>query len=261
MQGYTGALGYEAKSTVRGFILISLLVFALLGATLAFPGVFKVEAAYGGMSDNSIFPVFIVALMFRAARKDTVFLTSRPIARQSIHLAILTYLAALAVILAAVLTIVQLTGYGINNILIDKIPRYYKRESDAMLWNPFYPSQTLVTFWNALKTYIVTGLFAYGYACFLTRWKGWTIGLSVGVPVLAFVLFVLPTIQAFLVDATGIIENGSSPLVMIALSKWVAIVRSVIDWFSRYFEIIYWSAAAAMIPLSFLVMRKTRHTA
>ncbi|MDR1569232.1 MAG: hypothetical protein LBS72_01935 [Oscillospiraceae bacterium] len=261
MQGYVGALRYENRSSIRPLLWMILLLTALHALTLALPGIFKFQISYGGMSDNAIFPIFIMSMMFRAARKDTVFLTSRPIARRSVFAAILTHLAILSLSLAAALTIVQLLGYFANEILSDAAPMYYKRESDEMLWNPFRPNNALDTFWRALKLYVSAGLFAYGYACLRTRWKGWTIGLSIGLPILAFVLFALPTIQSFMIDVNALIENGDSLITMIVLPKWLNIVRNIVAWFRRYFNVIYWTAAAAMVPLSFFVMRKTRHIA
>ena len=261
MQGYSGVLRYELRVTRRSFILIAALLFALLAVTLAVPRVFRTPATYGGMSDNAIFPLFIIVVMFRAARKDTQFLVSRPVSRRSIHAAVLTYLAALAIALAIVLAIVQLLGYSVNQWLIKAYPTYYKTESDAMMWKPFYPKDTLSILWSALKIYVATGLFAYGYSCFLTRWKGWTLGISISVPVLLFILFLLPTVRSFMVDVNGLIENGDSLITMVVIPKWLKIIRAIIDWFKRYYDIIYWSVAASMIPLSFFVMRGTRHTA
>jgi len=245
---------------MRSFVLIVSMLFALLALMLALPGIFKFHMAYGGMSDNGIYYIFMVVMMFRAARKDSQFLITRPIARRSAHLAILTNLFILAAGLAASLVAVQLIGYSINKMLANAMPRYYSVSGDGMLWNPFYPKDSLLVFWNAAKNYVAIALYAYGYACFFTRWRGWTIALTVGIPVLLFVLFVLPTIQAFISDVNGLMENSDSLFAMVIIPRWINITRRIVDWFRKYFNVVLWSVAAAMIPFSFAVMRTTRHT-
>jgi hypothetical protein len=239
-------------------ILIVALLAAIFIGMFAIPPIFKYKLSYNGMGDNGLYLFFMIWVMFRAARRDTIFLTSRPIARRSIFLAAMTEAAALAAILALTVIAFQNLGYLLNGALTKAAPQYYGA-SNYLAAYTFTPAGTWVEFLDSFRRFLPFGIFAYTYACFLTRWKGLTIGLSVGVPLLLFAMLLLPVIQNFLTDFTKVAESGNTASALVVAPKWIEIAQNVVGWFGRNFRKIYWTVCACCVPLSFFVMRTTRY--
>jgi hypothetical protein len=259
MQGYLGSLSYFTRTAKRSVILVVSLLAAILIGTFAIPLIFRYKLSYGGMSDNGLYFVFMIVMMFRAARKDTIFLTSRPVARRSIFLAALSEIVALAALLAITIAAFQNIGYWIYNVLTKAQPEYFGAGEYA-LWNPFTPDKSWSAFSSSFMRYLPVGVFAYTYACFLTRWKGLTIGLSVGIPLLFFAMLLLPVINDFIADFTKVVEDGKTTSALFIAPKWIEIIQNIISWFGRNWRRIYWTACACCVPISFFVMRTTRYS-
>ena len=260
MQGYAGALRYFGSTVKRGILLIFILMAAIVAGMFLVPIIFKYKLDYTGINDNGVYFIFIIVTMFRAARKDTIFLTSRPVARRSLFLAVMTEIIALSAILAISIIILQNLGYMTNEALKKNMPEIFGRSNNRRFFSPFYPRDSLSVMKNLFIRYIPVGVFSYAYACFLTRWKGWTIGISVGIPVLLIVLMLLPTVQEFLNDIEQVIDNNNRAAAMLTVPKWIDILSGVVNWFRRNWKRVYWTACACCVPLSFLVMRTTRHS-
>jgi len=260
MQGYIGALRYYGTTLKRSLVLIMMLMVAIVAGMFLLPMIFRFRTEYTGISDNGLYFIFMIVTMFRAARKDTIFLTSRPVARRSLFLAVLTEIVSLAVVLAVSIIILQNVGYFVNEALKRGMPQYFGNVSNRRFFSPFYPRDSLTVLKNVFLRYLPMGVFAYTYACFVTRWKGWTIGISVGVPVLLVVLMLLPTVQEFLNDLGQLIDGGNPAAAMMTVPKWIDIIAGVVNWFRANWKKVYWTACVCCIPLSFLVMRTTRYS-
>ncbi|MDR2656696.1 MAG: hypothetical protein LBB86_02575 [Oscillospiraceae bacterium] len=266
LDGFGGILTYERRSTRGGVLLLAALLTALLAATLIIPALLPGNMLnYAGISDGGVLPLFMIVTMMRAARKDTTFLLARPVSRRGVWLGLMTCLILLTLTLAALRTVFALVGYSIVLPLSRSYPDTYRfaLETEWNAWKPFTPNQTLPEFWKGIKDIVSAGLFAYCYGCLLERWKGWTIGLSIGLPVLGFVLFVLPVVYAFMTDVNLVIDGGqaSAFAAIPLLQKWIDTISAIRDWVSRYWDLLFWSGAALCVPASFFVMRTSRHTA
>ncbi|GHU67506.1 hypothetical protein FACS1894184_07470 [Clostridia bacterium] len=260
-----GVVAYEHSSTRDGLILITTIMVVILAAMFIIPlfvtGSFS---EMSGLSDGGIFPVFMIVTMLRAARKDTTFLITRPISRRGVWLGLMAHLVIVTVLLAALRAALMLAWYVIMLPLSRSHPQIYRFATESPIGGTlFTPSQAPLTFWRGFKDIVSAGLFAYCYGCLLERWKGWTIGLSLGLPALGFVIFVLPIVYAFINDINVVIDGGQTGVItsMPLLVKWIEIIQVIADWVEKYFEWLFWSAAAASVPIGYLTMRTSRHTA
>lgn len=263
-----GILEYERRATRRGVYLLIALMACILAAIIVLPslGLGSVQS-YSGVSDSGIFPVFMVVVMMRAARRDTTFLIARPMARGSVWLGLIAHMVMLSIILAALRVAFELIGYSIVLPLTRSKPNVYgfAPESEWAALAPFTPNQSLPTFWRGIKDIVSAGILAYCYGCLLSRWKSWTIGISIGLPVLGFVVFVLPVFIAFTGDFKRVVDSGgqssmATASAMLLVMKWVDIIQGIMDWIEKYFDWLFWGAAALAVPASWLTMRTARHT-
>ncbi|GHU73983.1 hypothetical protein AGMMS49992_14190 [Clostridia bacterium] len=266
MQAFAGILHYEHRSNRRGVMLLTIMMIVILLGMFVIPAILPQSTLeYNGISDSGVFAIFVFFTMMRASRKDTVFLISRPIARRNVWLGLMANLVLLTLGLAILRTAFALISYYAAIALTDIRPDIYQfaAERGYSAWETFTPSATLPTIWRGITDFISAGLFGYCYGCLLQRWKGWTIGLSIGLPVLGFVVFVLPVIYAFINDFNSVVEYGQAVLITSPnmLGKWIETVQAIVNWVQKYFDLLFWIAAAATIPISYLTMRTSRHTA
>ncbi|MDR1263687.1 MAG: hypothetical protein LBK46_09405 [Oscillospiraceae bacterium] len=266
LDGFGGIVTYEHRSTRGGVLLLAALMAVILAAMLIVPALFPSNSlSYSGISDSGVFPLFMIVTMMRAARKDTTFFLARPVSRRGVWLGLMACLIMLTLTLAALRTILALVGYSIVLPLTRSHPGIYSfaPEAEWNAWKQFTPNQTLPELWKGIKDIVSAGLFAYCYGCLLERWKGWTIGLSIGLPVLGFVIFVVPVLYAFMTDVNMVVDGGqaSAFAAIPLLQKWIDMVGAIRDWLRRYWDWLFWSGAALCVPVSFFVMRMSRHTA
>ncbi|MDR1600014.1 MAG: hypothetical protein LBS11_09155 [Oscillospiraceae bacterium] len=263
-----GIIEYERRVTLRGVYLLAALMALVLTAVLVIPALVPGGSlVYSGVSDSGMFPIFMVVTMLRAARKDTPFLVARPLARRSVWLGLAAHMVILTLVLAALRAVYALLGYSMFLQLSRVNPGVYRfsAETGWEAWKPFTPNQTLPAFWKAIQDIVSAGALAYCYGCLLARWKGWTIGLSVGLPALGFVVFVLPVVIAIAGDFERIVDSvGQSSLetasAMLLVMKWVDTIQKIMDWLWKYFDWLFWGVVALAVPASWFTTRSARHT-
>ncbi|MEG0766277.1 MAG: hypothetical protein RR482_01045 [Clostridia bacterium] len=258
-----GVLQYQIRTGKRGFLLICGVVALLLGINFLLPLVISgARYTYADYSDGGAFGIYVMVLMYIATHGDARFLAGQTVTRGSIWLGQMGYMVCLCALFALVRVALALIGFYGTTALSAVWPSRYgvmAVEDIGQTWG-FVPSRWSAVLWRTFTGLLLGGLFAYCYGSLFRRWKGWTIALTVGIPLLAFVSLVMPFLYVAMNTLEEITSDSSAAMriIMKNASRWIEWIRKGMEFFEKYWHWIVWSAALCTMPITWAVMRKTR---
>ena len=254
-----GALRYHSLWMGRlvlwltGILLAGrLLTLALAAADVA---VYRAEGITGDFGTMMLL-MLVCAMMM--AGKRTTFLTRFGAPRLSVWLsALIALVAGMACYLLLSIATSALTGYlalALSGAMPDRVQlaSYYNEYTGAALL-----SHTLADTLRALPMQLLWTLewacLYYLLACCYRRWRALTLAVVIGVPTALFMLMLVPAVN----ETIAAIESGAEGEILILGVQWLSMLNDVVDFVHEHWQTIQLGAAAASLPLSYLVMRAT----
>lgn len=235
------------------------LLALLFGFNLLVPVLFNTHYNYVSFSNSGLYTLFMVIFMNTFAHSDTTFLCSRPLTRRGIWLGAIGFIVAYGALFTVFNIALSLLSYGVCSWLSTIAPTRYTM-AGSMAWGAFAPANTLTLARDSFMNYVAFGLLAYAYGCLLRRWRGWTIALTILIPVLMIAVFIMPTVYLFINDMEALVETQDITQMLQTLPSWLSLIQRIVLWFQEYYNVIAWSIVAACLPVSFFVMRTTRQS-
>lgn len=259
MYGIWATFRYKHRVHQRMFWLVIILAAALLAVYMILPQFIQMKYVFTDYSDGGFFGLLLIIFLIIFAHSDTTYLCSRPLTRRSIWFGAMAYILVYAVVLATVRLALGLTGYGLVYLLAPRFPDQYAL-SPTTAWGAFYPARSLTVWKDAFLGILAAGLVAYAYGALLRRWRGWTIALTILIPLLGISLTVMPIVYLFINDMESLIQTNDISAMLQVLPGWLALIQRVVEWFTKYYDVVFWSIVAASVPVGFLTMRTTPQT-
>ena len=256
MYGVWATFLYTHRVHKRPVLLVLILLVALFAVYLVLPQFIQMQYVFTDYSDGGLFGLLLIIFLIILAHSDTAYLCSRPLTRRSIWLGGMAYVLIYALVLASARLLLALSGYGLVRMLAPSFPDKYALAPDTA-WGAFVPMRSLKVWWDAFLALLAAGLVAYAYGCLLRRWKGWTIALTILIPLLGVTLMVMPTVYLFINDMEFLVQSGDVTAMLQVLPGWLALVQRVVEWLIRYYDLIFWSIVAVSVPIGLLSMRTT----
>jgi len=243
---------------------ISLAMLGILAVMFGAPALVRLLGEpgymeYSGFTDAGLLRLFVVVTMLRASGRDTSFLAVKPVPRRGIWLGFMVFLITACALLTLARVGLSMLGFRLAEGLSGVNPDVYG-VAKADQWGRFHWEDVPVMLRDTFLGLASAGVFAYCYGCLWRRWRGWTVALSILLPVGALVMYLMPYIYSILADFDNLVSSeGTNPIiVMQVLPGWLQTARNVMKWFATYWDVVYWAAAGAALAAGFLVMRTMR---
>lgn len=256
MHGILATLRYKHSVHQRLVLLVVILLVALFALYMILPQFIQMQYVFNDYSDGGVFGLLLIIFLITFAHGDTTYLCSRPLTRRSIWLGAMAYILVYAVALATIRLLLALFGYGLVHALAPRFPNQYAL-SPATAWGAFDPSRSLTVWRDAFLGLLAAGLVAYAYGTLLRRWRGWTIALTILIPLLSISLTVMPVVYLFINDMESLVQSNDVSAMLQVLPGWLALIQRVVEWFVKYYDVVFWSVVATSVPVGFLTMRTT----
>ncbi len=254
-----GALRYHWKTLSRAVGWALLIILAAQAMALLAPMVIRVNFTYTGVTADLGLTMMLALLCgITVSHRSTRFLLRFGTSRLSVWLGnLIALMAGMTAFLLGTLLISMLTG-ALTLAISGSMPgRYAFQETFGGLRGSALYARSLRAGLEGLPSTILYTLewscLFYALGCCLRRNRVLTISVVVGIPLLMFILMLVPAVQ----EAVRAVDAADKGQLMILGVQWLKVITDIMKFIAKEWQTIQLVAAVASLPVSYLLMRST----